>query len=166
MIEDVAEAEKLGDRVLILPNTQKYLATSGYIHGELVRRFTEFLGRPQTTLVVAGYSFNDEHLNRVVRSALNNPTLHLIAFLPELLPDGDHLHALSASAKELVGQLISMSSPRVTLVGAESARFEELVELLPEPALLDELAAQGPRMERLLAAGRAPDEPNEPNGDH
>lgn len=152
METDGAEGDRLSDLVLILPNTQKYLATAGYIHGELIRRFTEFLGRPQTTLLVAGYSFNDEHLNRVVRSALNNPTLHLVIFLPELGQDpSERFTALSTAARSLVEPLIATSSPRVTFVHGETAYFETLVNLLPEPALLDDVAAQGNRIEKMLA---------------
>ncbi len=34
----------------------------GFALGELVRRFTEFLSRPQTCLITCGFSFSDEHL--------------------------------------------------------------------------------------------------------
>ena len=145
----------LRDLVLILPNKQKYLASAGFLHAELVRRFTDFLGRPQTTLLVAGYSFNDSHINRVISSALNNPTLHLIVLLPELGSDvASRFNNLSAVAKDLVQPLVASSSPRVTFIHGDSAYFSSLVDLMPEPALLDDYRVQGTRVEQRLGNAR------------
>ena len=57
--------------------------------GELLRRFAEFMARPQTALLINGYGFGDEHINRLIRSALLNPTLQVVVYLPEFtLSDG------------------------------------------------------------------------------
>jgi hypothetical protein len=58
---------------VVLPSAAKYLQTVGFVLGELFRRFTDFLARPQACLIISGYSFGDEHLNRIILSALQNP---------------------------------------------------------------------------------------------
>jgi hypothetical protein len=50
----------------------------------IIRRFTEFLSRPNACLIVNGYGFTDDHINRLIVSALQNPTLQLIVYLPEI----------------------------------------------------------------------------------
>ncbi|RFF49785.1 hypothetical protein D0A36_22290 [Xanthomonas campestris] len=37
---------------LVLPRAAKYLQTVGYVMGELLRRFAEFMARPQTALII------------------------------------------------------------------------------------------------------------------
>lgn len=123
------------DSLMVFPRAAKYRQTVGYLSGELFRRYSDFLARPQTCLLVFGYSFGDEHLNRVLKSALLNPTLQLVIFLPEF--NGDEA-AVLAGLKESVRQLLSLGSPRITVVGGgASAFFEETVKLLPDPILYD-----------------------------
>ena len=69
---------------LILPNTAKYVDTTGFVYGEMLRRFSEFMARRSTLLVISGYGFSDEHINRLLLSALRNPTLQIVIYLPEL----------------------------------------------------------------------------------
>lgn len=123
------------DSLMVFPRAAKYRQTVGYLSGELFRRFSDFLARPQTCLLVTGYSFGDEHLNRVLKSALLNPTLQLVIFLPEFNGVGA---AEVAALKEPIRQLLSLGSPRITVVGGgESAHFHEAVKLLPDPILYD-----------------------------
>lgn len=137
--------------VLILPNTQKFVSTASHIYGELIRRFTEFLARDQTTLIFIGYSFNDEHVNRLVASALRNSTLHLIICLPELSIDvATRFDRLSPTATQMLRPLVEMASPRITFVAGPDAYFDNITGLLPEPALFDSLASDGSKMERTL----------------
>lgn len=123
------------DSIMVFPRAAKYRQTVGYLSGELFRRYSDFLARPQTCLLVFGYSFGDEHLNRVLKSALLNPTLQLVIFLPEF----NSVEAAElAGLKEPVRQLLSLGSPRITVVGGgASAFFEETVKLLPDPILYD-----------------------------
>lgn len=122
---------------LVLPRAAKYLQTVGYILGELLRRFAEFMARPQTTLIIAGYGFGDEHINRLIRSALLNPTLQLVIYLPEFT-GLDHADELAPAVK----QLLELRNPRVTIVGGgEGAYFSKLAEQLPDPTIYDESLA-------------------------
>lgn len=122
---------------IVYPSTGKYLRTIGFVSGELIRRFTEFLARPQTCLIVSGYSFSDMHLNRILASGLRNPTLQLVVYLPEVrfksgMPDFN-------LCSEWFRKFAVLKSPQVTIVGDEpTAYFETLVGDLPDPAVVDE----------------------------
>ena len=122
----------LGYRVL--PRAAKYLQTIGYVLGELFRRFAEFLARPQAALIIAGYGFGDEHINRLIRSALLNPTLQLVIYLPEFTGN-----AMDPALPPTVRRLLSLQNPRLTIVGGGAdAYFSKLVEQLPNPVIFDE----------------------------
>lgn len=139
---------------LVLPRAAKYLQTVGYILGELLRRFAEFMARPQTALIIAGYGFGDEHINRLIRSALLNPTLQLVIYLPEF-SGLDQADGLTPAVK----QLLELRNPRVTIVGGgEGAYFSKLAEQLPDPTIYDESLADlrhklEPRRDGLDDAG-------------
>ena len=125
----------------ILPSAAKYSQTVGFLLGELFRRLTDILSRPQTCLIVSGYSFNDEHINRALLSALQNPTLHIVAFLPEIGRGADDEPTVPPTTSRWIGRLISLSSPQVTIVGGGAeAYFAKLVAYLPDPAIYDEQA--------------------------
>lgn len=66
--------------LMVMPRAAKYMDTIGYVLGELFRRFAEFMSKPQSCLILCGYSFGDEHINRLIRSALLNPTLQLVIY--------------------------------------------------------------------------------------
>lgn len=119
---------------LVLPSAGKYMQTIGFVLGELLRRFAEFLAKPQSCLIVSGYGFGDDHINRLLTSALLNPTLQLVIYLPEFV-DVNNLAALPASVRRVV----ALKNPRVTLVGGGAAAyFSALADDLPEPALYDD----------------------------
>ena len=119
---------------LVLPRAAKYLQTVGYIVGEMFRRFAEFMARPQTGLIFSGYGFRDEHINRLVRSALLNPTLQVVIYLPELTSN-----CQSQNLPETVRRLLDLKNPRLTLVGGgERAYIDALASDLPDPTIFDQ----------------------------
>ena len=128
--------------LMIHPSAAKYLDTAGFIYGELVRRFTDFLSRPNSVLLVVGYGFNDAHINSVIASGLLNPTLQLIIYYPEF-------HQLvGTTANEFINQILRLGLPRVIIRGGgPAAYFDRFVAELPDPALVDELS---PEIRRLL----------------
>jgi hypothetical protein len=144
---------------LIYPGASKYVETTGFIFGELVRKFSEFLTRAQTGILVSGYSFSDEHLNRVLMSALQNPTLQMVIYCPELVSVANDPY-IDAPGKPWLQELIGLRLPQVTLVGSgNSAYFAELASQLAEPALVDDRSEQARRLmaaiERAATAGAA-----------
>jgi hypothetical protein len=138
---------------VVFPAAAKYIQTVGFAFGELLRRFMEFLARPQTVLITCGYSYSDAHLNEMVLRALQNPTLHLIIFLPELrMASATDVDSRACSI--WVQRIAATESPQVTLVGGgEDAYFAKLAALLPDPAIYDQQAIQIRDALRQLKAG-------------
>jgi len=130
---------------LVLPRAAKYLQTVGYVMGELLRRFAEFMSRPQTALIVSGYGFGDEHINRLIRSALLNPTLQVVMYLPEFKGD-----PAAADLPQTVRRLLALQTPRLTIVGGgDRAYTSALAADLPDPTVYDQELADLRR--RLMA---------------
>ena len=65
-------------RIMIYPNAAKDRETAEYPYVELFRDFAAALCRPNSTLVVYGYSFGDDHINRVIKDMLTIPATHLV----------------------------------------------------------------------------------------
>lgn len=129
---DDPAATELG--LMVMPRAAKYMQTIGFVLGELFRRFSEFLSRPQTALVACGYGFGDEHINRLLRSALLNPTLQLVVYFPGFTGD-----VTAATLPESLRKLLSLKNPRVTVVGGGAeAHLDKLGVQLPDPLLYDE----------------------------
>lgn len=129
---------------MVMPRAAKYMQTVGYVLGELFRRFSEFLIRPQTSLFVCGYGFGDEHVNRLLRSALLNPTLQLVIYFPGF--GGD---PLNQTLPPSLRKLLSLRNPRVTVIGGGNEAFiDRFAAQLPDPLLYDD------EMRRLTTALR------------
>lgn len=64
--------------LMIYPNSAKDRETTEYPYVELFRDFASALCRPNSTLVTYGYSFGDDHINRVIRDMLTIPSTHLV----------------------------------------------------------------------------------------
>lgn len=126
------EIDELG--LMVMPSAAKYMQTVGFVLGELFRRFAEFLSKAQTSLLICGYSFGDEHINRLLKSALLNPTLQLVIYFPDFngQPEDPNL-------PEALRKLLALQNPRVTVVGGKAeAYFDKLASHLPDPLLYDD----------------------------
>jgi hypothetical protein len=64
--------------LMIFPNAAKDRETAEYPYVELFRDFASAVCRPNSTLVLYGYSFGDEHINRVIEDMLTIPSTHLV----------------------------------------------------------------------------------------
>ncbi len=65
-------------RLMIYPNSAKDRETTSYPYVELFRDFAAAICRPNSTLVCYGYSFGDEHINRVIEDMLTIPSAHVV----------------------------------------------------------------------------------------
>jgi hypothetical protein len=65
-------------QLMIYPNAAKDRETASHPYVELFRDFAAAICRPNSTLVCYGYSFGDEHINRVVEDMLTIPSAHLV----------------------------------------------------------------------------------------
>jgi len=81
-VEPYLQAPGLGGatahRLMIYPNAAKDRETADYPYVELFRDLAAAVCRPNSTLVTYGYSFGDEHINRVIRDMLTIPSTHLV----------------------------------------------------------------------------------------
>lgn len=66
------------DTLMIYPNAAKDRETSEYPYVELFRDLATAVSRPNSTLVLYGYSFGDQHINRVIEDMLTVPSTHLL----------------------------------------------------------------------------------------
>ncbi len=133
----LANEEIEEDQYLIYPGANKYHHTIGFLYGEMFRRFSEFLSRPQTALFINGFGFGDYHINRIILGALLNPSLHIVIYYPEL----ESLEPKIAfggllEAEKLLIKIKKMSLNQITIIGGkENAWFDKFVKDLPKPVL-------------------------------
>lgn len=71
----------------ILPTSQKFTQTLDMPYAHLFRLFHARLNQPQTFLLVMGYGFGDDHVTRIIETALMNPSLVMLVVEPK--PDSD-----------------------------------------------------------------------------
>ncbi len=71
--------------VLIYPNSSKYERSYEMPFFELVSRFQSALRKENTTLFIVGYSFNDDHINRILRESIrSNANLEVYVIKPHI----------------------------------------------------------------------------------
>lgn len=112
--------------LMIYPNAVKDRETAAYPYVELFRDFAAAACRPNNTLVTFGYSFGDEHINRVLEDMLTIPSTHLV-----VISFGDPLDRIMATYKKL-GRSAQIS----LLIGNHVGALSSLVDhYLPKPAI-------------------------------
>ena len=112
--------------LMIYPNSAKDRETAEYAYVELFRDFAASLCRPNSTLVTYGYSFGDDHINRVIRDMLTIPSTHLVAI--------DYSDSTGRIMKnfEAWGRQSQMS----LIIGKDTANIDDLVDYyLPKPSI-------------------------------
>ena len=72
--------EDESENVLIYPTIHKHIETQQTPYSELFREFSINLQKPNSTLVVMGYGFPDQHINQLISQALSNEDFTLIIF--------------------------------------------------------------------------------------
>lgn len=112
--------------LMIYPNAAKDRETADYPYVELFRDVAAAVCRPNSTLVTYGYSFGDEHINRVIRDMLTIPSTHLV-----VISYDDPLGRIMQTYQEL-GRPSQIS----LLIGPALADLTTLTEhYLPKPAI-------------------------------
>ena len=112
--------------VLIYPNDAKDRETTDYPYVELHRDFAAAVCRPNSVLATYGYSFGDDHINRVIRDMLTIPSTHLV-----ILNHGDTGQRLTRFYRD------SRRGSQITaLIGSRFGKLSDLVDYyLPKPAI-------------------------------
>jgi len=115
-----------GMQLMIYPNAAKDRETAAYPYVELFRDFAAATCRPNHTLVAFGYSFGDEHINRVIEDMLTIPSTHLV-----VISYDDPLGRIMKTYERL-GRHAQIS----LLIGNHIGEFQALVDhYLPKPAI-------------------------------
>lgn len=77
---EIQDYESNSNPVIIYPSHTKYNNTNLIVYySTLMREFLNQISKEQTTLVVIGYSFSDEHINQLIDSALTIDSFTLVA---------------------------------------------------------------------------------------
>ena len=124
-------------KLMIYPNASKDRETSDYPYVELFRDLAAAVCRPNSTLITYGYSFGDEHINRVIRDMLTVPSTHLVVIAYD-----DPLGRIMQTYKEL-GRPSQIS----LLIGPALADLQTLTESFLPKAAIDKTTF---RMSELL----------------
>ena len=113
-------------KLMIYPNAAKDRETSFYPYIELFRDLAAAACRPNHTLIVFGYSFGDEHINRIIEDMLTIPSTHLV-----IMSYDDPLGRIMDTYERL-GRHAQIS----LLIGNHVGEFQTLVDhYLPKPAI-------------------------------
>jgi len=130
-------------QLMIYPNASKDRETAAYPYVDLFRDFAAATCRPNCTLICYGYSFGDEHINRVIEDMLTIPSAHLV-----VIAHGDPLDRIMRTYEKL-----GRPAQITLLIGNHLGDLQTLVDhYLPKPAI-DRTAF---RMAELLKARWGP----------
>lgn len=113
-------------QLMIYPNSAKDRETAAYPYVELFRDFAASVCRPNSTLICFGYSFGDEHINRVIEDMLTIPSTHLV-----IIAYNDLLGRIMQ-----LYQKLGRHAQITLLVGNHFGDLQTLVDnYLPKPAI-------------------------------
>ncbi len=113
-------------QIMIYPNAAKDRETATYPYVELFRDFAAAVCQPNSTLVTFGYSFGDEHINRVIEDMLTIPSTHMVA-----ISYSDPLGRIMKTYERL-GRYAQIT----LLIGTHFGDLQSLVDnYLPKPAI-------------------------------
>lgn len=125
------------NELMIYPNAAKDRETSAYPYVELFRDLAAAVCRPNSSLIIYGYSFGDEHINRVIRDMLTIPSTHLV-----VISYDDPLGRIMKTYEEL-GRPSQIS----LLIGPALSDLQTLTETFLPKAAIDKTTF---RMSELL----------------
>ena len=91
------------DTVMIYPTPLKDRTTLMTPYSDLFRAFETSLLRKNSVLITLGYSFADDHINRLILNALAIPTFRLVVF----------------GESENINRLIAMNDSRIVVINSE-----------------------------------------------
>lgn len=81
-VERLAQIGSASTGAGILPTSNKFVQTLTMPFAHLFRSFQIRLSAPQTFLLVLGYGFGDDHVTRIIETALMNPSLVMLVVEP------------------------------------------------------------------------------------
>lgn len=157
------KAKRLGDlaghvpSVGILPTANKFAQTLSMPFAHLFRSFQIRLNTPQTFLLVLGYGFGDEHVTRIIETALMNPSLVMLVVEPN--PRSATLDRIRRY-KDLGRRAFVLTATEATFDAAKfkQATFDDFSQtIMPDVQWLDDFLRLR-RFEKQIAAGQGDEE--------
>jgi SIR2-like domain len=138
---------------IIYPTPQKEIDALGYPYSALFRALSEELNKPDAALLVVGFGFGDDHINRLILEALGNPAFQMMIVSPgvrsvsEGRPEGE----------EAIASFAALPDGRIRVVtGSEAGRFASLAERgmpdVPEPEAED-MTSETRRLMKSVLSG-------------
>jgi len=122
----IPSAEDKISQLIIYPNAGKDRETAEYPYVELFRDMAAAICRPNATLVLYGYGFGDDHINRIIRDMLTIPSTHLVMII--FSDEGDRAKRFYDS--------VGCSAQITVLAGSHFGNLTNLVDYyLPKPAI-------------------------------
>jgi hypothetical protein len=144
-----------GQPILIYPRSTKYQLAFEQPYLELMAKFQSSLRRPDTTILVVGFGFADEHIAGPILSAIrSNLGLRMIVCDPALY-DAAVADSLSPSMEKRLSlralfELAKEGDERISFI---ASRFEDLVPLIPDIAYETELEIHMNRVGKMRTPG-------------
>ena len=149
---DGADARQL----MIYPNSAKDRETASYPYVELFRDFAAAICRPNSTLVAFGYSFGDEHLNRVIEDMLTIPSTHLV-----VISYSDPLGRIMETYRRM-----GRPAQITIMVGGHLGDFKTLIDnYLPKPAIDWDPVRMAELLKARWGTGKAEEQPEKPSAE-
>ncbi len=122
----------------ILPTSNKFVQTLDMPYSHLFRAFHARLSAPQTFFLVLGYGFGDDHVTKIIETALMNPALIMLVVEPN--PDSPTIQRIM-EYKEL-GKRAFILTPSKAAFSEEPfkyATFDDFAKsLMPDVQWLDD----------------------------
>ena len=128
-------APEPGQLAVIYPTPAKDADVLGHPYADLLREFGAAIASPECALIVIGYGFVDDHINRLIHQALAlNSTLQLLVADPlGVVPESAEVNNGDIERSDTaVGRLSQVSDPRISIVSGEAAKFTRFATALPD----------------------------------
>lgn len=143
----------------ILPTANKFAQTLTMPYAHLFRSFQVRLSIPQTFLLVLGYGFGDQHINRIIESALINPSLIMLVIEPN---PASHVIERVRRYKDLGKRAFVLCPTEGTFDAAKfkHATFDDFAKsIMPDVQWLNDFLRLR-RFEKQIGSTMTPVEPN------
>jgi hypothetical protein len=115
--ERVVRSEPNQDGEMIYPSYQKYDESRQQPYSAFTDRLSRFLEQDDALLIVAGFSFADEHVNNLIFGALENrPRTHVYALQFEEVADSADLVKRASQRANMI-----VVSPKTGIIGGKRA---------------------------------------------
>ena len=119
----------------ILPTAQKFTQILDMPYAHLFQLFHARLNQPQTFLIVLGYGFGDDHVTRIIETALMNPSLVMLVVEPN--PDGKVVKRLKRYQN--LGQRVFVLTNRLNEKKSKNATFADFAQnVMPDVKWLED----------------------------